>query len=82
MPVTKSAIIALRKDKRRRTINIRRKKRAKKAVDAVKNNPSTEKLSYAYRMLDRLVKWHLIHKNKAARLKSKLSRLQRKTPSK
>ncbi len=75
MPVTTSAKQALRKDRRRTVVNLRRKRAAKQAADAQKRTPSPKNLQKAYSLVDKLAKHHLIHPNKAARLKSKLARL-------
>ena len=75
MPVTTSASDALRKDRRRTLTNLRRKRTAKKEVDDFKTKPTSKSLSAAVSQIDRLVKHHLIHANKAARLKSSLYKL-------
>ena len=75
MPVTTSASDALRKDRRRTLTNLRRKRTAKKEVDDFKAKPAAKSLNTAVSQIDRLVKHHLIHANKAARLKSALHKL-------
>jgi ribosomal protein S20 len=75
MPITQSAKQALRKDRRRTVVNLRRKRAAKKALDAIKKTPSKDNFKQAVSQLDKLIKHHLIHKNKAAHLKSQLSQL-------
>jgi len=50
----------------------------KEAIKKFKANPSEELLRVVYSMLDRAAKKRVIHKNKAARLKSRLSRLVKK----
>lgn len=75
MPITKSAIKALRRDKRRTEINKPIKSRYKKAVKRVRQKTSLESLKIAYSALDKAAKKKVIHKNKAARLKSKLAKL-------
>ena len=81
MPITQSAKQALRKDHRRTIVNLRRKRVAKKTVDIMKKNPNEANFKQASSHLDKLVKNRLIHKNKAARLKSTLSRLIKPAPS-
>ncbi|HSW89860.1 MAG TPA: 30S ribosomal protein S20 [Patescibacteria group bacterium] len=75
MPITKSALKALRQDKKRAIMNQPVRSRVKSSMDAVKAAPKLETLSSAFSALDRAVKRHIIHRNKAARLKSQLSKL-------
>jgi small subunit ribosomal protein S20 len=80
MPLTKSAKKALSVAKRRKLENDLVRARIKSAVKGVrlgvKNNAgdSAEKLTLAYRKLDIAAKKKVIHKNKAARLKSRLTK--------
>lgn len=75
MPILKNAKKALRSSKRKAIVNSRVRSRMKTAVDAVKAASSVETISEAYSRIDRAVKHNLIHKNKAGRLKSQLSKL-------
>jgi len=75
MPVTKSAKKALRKDRKRTVINKLRKKITKEAIKAFKKTLSEKDLKKAVSLIDRLAKNKVIHKNKAARLKSRLAKL-------
>ncbi|MGB9707061.1 MAG: 30S ribosomal protein S20 [Microgenomates group bacterium] len=75
MPVTKSAKKALRKDRRRTVINKLRKKITKEAIKIFKKSLEEKDFKKAVSLIDRLAKTKVIHKNKAARLKSKLARL-------
>ena len=91
MPITKSAKKALRVSNRRHTINLRVKRTYKDAVRDVRrpadkkpaNAESAEKstetlkkmLIRVYSELDKAAKKGVIHKNKAARLKSRLAKL-------
>lgn len=75
MPILKNAKKALRSAKRKAGVNARVRSRMKTAVDAVKTSASTETVSQAFSRIDRAVKHNLIHKNKAGRLKSQLSKL-------
>ncbi len=82
MPITKSAKKALRQTRSRtvqnrdrklvirRTIKIVEKAAADKDVKAF-----NESLKNAYQITDKAVKQHLLHKNKAARIKSHLAKL-------
>lgn len=75
MPITPSAKKALRKDKRRTADNRRVRTAIKTAVKLMVTEPSAKHLTSTYQVLDRAAKKHVIHDNKAARLKSRLSKL-------
>jgi len=75
VPITKSALKALRKDKRKTRVNKLVRSRFRTACKKMQPHPTEEGLKSAFSCLDRAVKKKLIHKNKAARLKSKLARL-------
>ena len=75
MPVTKQAIKKVRQDKRKTIYNMRTKKAYKQAVSAFRKNPTIKSISEVFSKLDRAAKINLIHKNKASRLKSRLSKL-------
>lgn len=76
MPVTSSAKRALRKDRRRTIINKRLKKRIRQALKEARKKPTAKTCALATSILDRATKKKVIHKNKAARLKSRLAKLQ------
>ncbi|MBN1263579.1 MAG: 30S ribosomal protein S20 [Candidatus Pacebacteria bacterium] len=78
MPITKSALKALRQSRRRTKINLNRRQQAKAVLKTAKNKLDSNSLVQAQKALDRMAKKHLIHKNKAARLKSKLAKLTNK----
>ncbi len=82
MPITQSAKKALRQNKRRASGNIKRKEAYKKLVKnyrklaAGKNAAEAAKLlPQVYQALDKAAKSKVIEKNKASRLKSRLSQL-------
>jgi small subunit ribosomal protein S20 len=82
MPNTKSAIKAARQTIRRHATNLVASDKIKKAIKQVKKLAATGKmdearkaLSAAFASLDKAAKKHIIHKNKASRLKSRLSKL-------
>lgn len=75
MPITSSAIKALRQDKKRAISNRRIRSKAKTSMDIFRKAPSQDLLSGAFSAIDRAAKKHVFHKNKAARLKSALSKL-------
>lgn len=74
MPILQNAKKALRSSKRKAQVNKVVRSRAKTAIDAVKKSASAETLSTAFSRIDRAVKHNLLHKNKAGRLKSQLSK--------
>lgn len=75
MPVTKSAKKALRRAIRNKRFNDRKRKELKKAVKLFRAKPSKTLLSRAFSAIDKAAKINVIHKNKAARIKSKLTKL-------
>ncbi len=82
MPIIKSAKKALRQNVRRRKQNIKRKadlksviKQYKKLIAAGQKDEAKKYLSQVYKKLDKSAKVNVIKKNKAARLKSRLSKL-------
>ncbi len=82
MPQTKSAQKALRQNIKRKAMNIKRKtelksviKQYKKLIADNKKEGATKYLSQVYKKLDKSAKVNLIKKNKASRLKSRLSKL-------
>ena len=74
MPVTQSAKKALRRDKRRENRNKPVLSKIRSALRQAREDPTKKHLSAAYSAIDRAAKNHIIHKNKAARLKSRLLR--------
>jgi small subunit ribosomal protein S20 len=75
MPVIKQAIKKVRQDKRKTAMNLLRKTAYKKAVHEFRKKPSAAGLTAVYKALDKAAKGNVIHKNKASRLKSRLSKL-------
>ncbi len=75
MPILKNAKKALRVSERKFLINRRVKSQSKTAIDLFKATPTAATLSEAFSKIDKTVKNHLSHKNKAARIKSQLSAL-------
>ena len=75
MPITKQAIKKLRGDRLRQVHNSRIRINLRDTVKSMRQKPSAKALSHAFKRLDKAVKTHVIHKNKAARLKSRLSKL-------
>lgn len=75
MPVIKQAIKKVRQDKKKTIENALKKHAYKKAVAAYRKNPSAEGLKKVYVALDKAAKTNVIHRNKASRLKSRLSKM-------
>lgn len=74
MPLLKSAIKKLRKDKKKEKINDKLREDLKDAVKNFIKGKSSKKIDEVFSLIDKAAKKNLIHKNKAARLKSKLSK--------
>ncbi|MFH0912394.1 MAG: 30S ribosomal protein S20 [Patescibacteria group bacterium] len=74
MPITSSAKKKMRSDKGKRAHNLQVKNAVKQAVKRARREPSPENLCAAQKVLDKAVGSHLVHKNKAARLKSRLTK--------
>ena len=89
MPNTKSANKAMRQSRRRRVINLRTKSKFKVAIkttkQAIASNDSTkaaEDLKKAMSAIDKAVKKNVLHKNTAARKKSRLAKAINKLSTK
>lgn len=78
MPVTKSAKKKLRQDKKRTLENKKLKNFLKDAIKKARKNPAEKNIIQATKLIDKAAKKYIIHKNKAARLKSGLSKLASK----
>ena len=73
--MTVGAIRKQRVDKRRAQLNLRVKTAFKEAVSVMRKHPTAKNLVSVFRTVDRAAKSKVIHANKAARLKSRLSKL-------
>ena len=78
MPIIKSALKKMRKDKIRTARNSKKESFLRALLKKARTDKSVENISAVFSALDRAVKTNLIHKNKASRLKSRLT----KTPAK
>jgi len=74
MPITKSAKKKLRQDKKKTMVNKICRGKMKAAIKKARVKKTKKSLQEVYKVLDRAVKRKIIHKNKAGRLKSRLSR--------
>lgn len=80
MPIIKSAKKKMRKDKKRTVKNTAYVAAYKKAIKKVKRGKGdlSNLISQVYSLIDRAVKKKIIHKNKAGRLKSRISQFAKK----
>lgn len=85
MPITQSAKKALRQNKTRHKRNNKKKEAYKKLVKEFRKlvsgkdaDKAKEKLAKVFQSLDKAAKTKVIEKNKASRLKSRLSKLLKK----
>ncbi|MFA6080898.1 MAG: 30S ribosomal protein S20 [Patescibacteria group bacterium] len=76
MPIIKSAIKKVRKDKKRTKVNTLYIKAYQTTLKKIKKGGTDVKklISLFYSQVDKAVKHHVIHKNKATRLKSRVSK--------
>lgn len=78
MPIIKSAKKKLKQDKKRAKHNLKYEKAVEKVLLTLKKSKDKKKnkdlLSRVYSVIDKAVKIKIMHKNKASRLKSRLSR--------
>ena len=82
MPVIRSAKKKLRQDKKKEKVNKILKASFKNAVKDAEKSKTSEKIKKAVTLLDKAVKKGLLHKNKAARIKSRLSKFVKTTAKK
>jgi len=75
MPVTTTAKRALRGSKNKESINKILMSKLEVALRTAKKSKTVEKIVKAVSLTDRAAKRHVIHKNKAARIKSQLAKL-------
>lgn len=78
MPVTKTAKRALVSSKRKAAVNKLIKTKLEIAIREAKKKRTKKAIQKAQSQADRAAKKNLIHKNKAARIKSRLARLLKK----
>ena len=75
MPIIKSAKKKLRADKKRKAFNSKLSHTLHSSIKKAKKTPSEKNINEAISIIDKSAKNKVIHKNKAARMKSKLSKL-------
>jgi len=79
MPVIKSAKKKMLQDKRRTTVNKVYRAKYRLALKEARVKKTKKSVQLAYQALDKAAKNSIIHKNKAARLKSNLIKLIKKS---
>ncbi len=85
MPIKKSAAKADRRSKKLRAVNLQHKLAMKGAIKTLKKavakgeGDTTEMLTTAYKFIDKAAQANIVHKNNAARKKSRLTKLVNKT---
>lgn len=79
MPIIKNAKKALRSSKRKAGVNQLLRAKTRTSVKQSRLEPTLDSIKTAFSNLDKSVKKKLMHKNKAARLKSALSKLSLNT---
>jgi len=82
MPVIKSAKKKLKQDKKREKTNKLLKTSFKNAIKEAQRSKTAAKILNAVKLVDKVAKKRIIHKNKAARIKSSLSKLIKSPVSK
>jgi small subunit ribosomal protein S20 len=75
MPITARAEKKLRHDRKRTKLNAKRLSSMRTFVKTARKNPVAKTVDAAFKALDKAAKTHSIHKNKAARIKSRLAKL-------
>lgn len=78
MPVIKSAKKKLKQDRKKEKANKIIKIAYRDALKEAKKSKTPEKIKKAVKLVDKAVKSKIIHKNKAGRIKSSLSKLIKK----
>ena len=89
MPQRRTAKKDLRQNKKRQQRNLETKKsvkeaikKLKKVVDSKDTSPREKALTEVYKILDKAASKKIIHRNKASRKKSRLTKLLKKTTPK
>lgn len=78
MPAIKSAKKKLRVDKKRESANKKIKALVNISIKKTQRKPTPKNIQEAFSIIDKEVKKNIIHKNKASRLKSRLSKILNK----
>ncbi|OGH41824.1 MAG: hypothetical protein A3H79_02785 [Candidatus Levybacteria bacterium RIFCSPLOWO2_02_FULL_36_8b] len=82
MPVIKSAKKKLRADKKRQSANKIIKALIESSIKKFEKKPTLKGIQKAFSVMDKGVKRNVMHKNKASRIKSRLSKLMKPVKTK
>lgn len=74
MPQTRSAKKKMRRDERKAVVNVRRKRLLKELIKKARETKTAETVRLAVAAVDKAVKNNIFHRNRAARLKSQLTK--------
>ena len=77
MPIIKSAIKKMHQDLVKKAANVLKLTQMKRSILANKKSTSAKSVASAQKAIDKASKAGLIHKNKAARLKSQVSKAKK-----
>ena len=80
MPETRGAEKKLRQDKKQQKVNLTVKSALRDAVKKYRRKPTQALLGEVYSLVDTASKKKIFHANKAARMKSRLSKLLKPVP--
>lgn len=75
MPIIKRAIKKLRRDRKVTVTNAAKRAALRSVIKTFRKTPSVKTLAGAFKALDKAAKTNVIHKKKAARLKSRIAKL-------
>ena len=75
MPIIAQAAKKLRHDRKRTKVTMAVRETLRDAVKSFRKSPAKKSLSKVFQTIDKASKRNVIHANKAARLKSRLSKL-------
>jgi len=75
MPIIKSAKKKLKVDRKRESSNKRIKASINLFVKKAQKKPTPENIKKSFKIIDKGVKKNILHKNKAARIKARLSKI-------
>jgi small subunit ribosomal protein S20 len=78
MPIIAGAKKKLRHDRKRTKVTMKVRKSVSSIVKEARKTPTKKSLTLAFQALDKAAKRNVIHKNKASRIKSRLSKLLKK----
>lgn len=75
MPVIKSAIKKLKQDRKKEQVNDLWRKKVQDVLRSARKTRKVDVIEEAFSVIDKAAKHNIFHENKAARLKSQLSKI-------